>query len=245
VLASQTGSPRIGSLAFNREGGCVESVQMRAGSNYVQATDFPFGDWACIQAKFSNIGTTSTRLEKWINGEKVFDVTFNGTYMRNSTGYSRFFWDSYANSGGCQSGGGPGINQISARGRDNFVITDGNPVSCAEIGSVGSISSCGVDSDLDGIGDSCDLCPQQPSTQQDTDGNGIGDECECGDQNQDGRVNVADLVAINMAIFDFVPQSPLCDTNNDGLCTITDIVGANMKIFGQPAYCSRYPPPGS
>ena len=57
-------------------------------------------------------------------------------------------------------------------------------------------------------------------------------------------MNVVDLVSINLAIFGAVQVSPLCDANNDGLCNVSDIVGANQKIFGQPAYCSRYPPPG-
>jgi hypothetical protein len=56
-------------------------------------------------------------------------------------------------------------------------------------------------------------------------------------------VNVVDIVSINLATFGAVQVSPLCDTNFDSLCNISDIVGANRKIFGQPAYCSRYPPP--
>jgi hypothetical protein len=100
------------------------------------------------------------------------------------------------------------------------------------------------DADLDGLGEPCDLCPVYPTTNNaDFDRNGIGDECECGDQSRDGNVNVADLLAINVAIFGKGLVSPLCDTNFDGRCNVSDIVGANRKIFGHPAYCSRYPPP--
>jgi len=67
--------------------------------------------------------------------------------------------------------------------------------------------------------------------------------CECGDQNGDGRVSVADLVAINEAIFRPQRATPLCDTNADDLCDVRDILGANRKIFGKPAYCSRWPAP--
>jgi hypothetical protein len=98
--------------------------------------------------------------------------------------------------------------------------------------------------DSDGVGDTCDLCPDYAASNADLDGNGIGDPCECGDQNGDGTVNVGDLVAINAAIFDPAKATSLCDTNNDQQCNVSDIVGANRKIFGRPAYCSRYPPPG-
>jgi hypothetical protein len=101
-----------------------------------------------------------------------------------------------------------------------------------------------ADLDLDWFGDACDLCPDYRSPNNaDFDDNGIGDVCECGDQTQDGVVNVVDIVSINLAIFGAVQVSPLCDTNNDGKCNVQDIVGANYKIFGRPAYCSRYPPP--
>ncbi len=99
------------------------------------------------------------------------------------------------------------------------------------------------DRDVDSIGDLCDPCPDHPSGGTDVDENGIGDECECGDQNEDGTVNVGDLLAINAVLFGQQPPSPLCDTNEDGLCNVADILGANAKIFGQPAYCSRWPAP--
>ena len=101
------------------------------------------------------------------------------------------------------------------------------------------------DADGDGVPDDRDDCPHAfDPDQADADKNGIGDACECGDQNGDGTVNVADLTAMNAAIFGLVPVSPLCDTNYDGLCNVRDIIGANLKIYGKPAYCRAYPPPG-
>jgi hypothetical protein len=101
-----------------------------------------------------------------------------------------------------------------------------------------------ADTDGDGVADPIDVCPAFPNPDQsDRDGNGIGDVCECGDQNGDARVDVQDLIAINIAIFNPQLATPLCDTNADGLCNVRDIVGANLKIYGTPAYCSRYPPP--
>jgi hypothetical protein len=100
------------------------------------------------------------------------------------------------------------------------------------------------DADGDGVGDLLDNCSRYFNPEQkDVDGNGIGDVCECGDQNGDGTVNVQDLIAINRSLFSLAPPSPLCDTNYDDLCNVQDIIAANRKIYGQPAYCSRYPPP--
>lgn len=107
-----------------------------------------------------------------------------------------------------------------------------------------AILTCPNDNDCDAVSNAGDNCPVlRTSNISDADGNGIGNECECGDQNRDGRVNVSDLVAINRAIFIPSQVTPLCDTNNDDLCDVRDIIGANLKILGQPAYCSRYPPP--
>ncbi len=100
-----------------------------------------------------------------------------------------------------------------------------------------------TDRDADLLGDACDLCPDFASSNQDTDANGIGDECECGDQTGDGRVDVADILAINAVILGQAPAGPLCDANDDGLCNIADILGANAKIFGAPAFCARHPAP--
>jgi hypothetical protein len=104
-----------------------------------------------------------------------------------------------------------------------------------------------ADRDGDGIPDAADNCPFTANpTQANANGNGRGNACECGDQNGDGTVDVRDLVAINLAIFNPTQRTPLCDTNNDGLCTVTDIVGANQEIFspGSTSICAAQPVPG-
>jgi cysteine-rich repeat protein len=58
-----------------------------------------------------------------------------------------------------------------------------------------------------------------------------GDECECGDQNLDGHVDVTDLPAINIAIFNPPLAQEICDTNLDDLCNVSDILGASTEIF--------------
>ncbi len=102
----------------------------------------------------------------------------------------------------------------------------------------------GGDTDLDGQCGDVDNCPIVVNPrQEDTDASGIGNHCECGDQSGDGRVNVADILAINEVIFERQAASALCDTNDDGLCNVADILGVNAKIFGADAYCARYPGP--
>jgi hypothetical protein len=86
------------------------------------------------------------------------------------------------------------------------------------------------DVDADGVSDDADDCPCYASSDQaDTDGNGRGDVCEWGDQNGDGRVDVRDLIAINIASFNPQSASPLCDANGDGPCNVSDIVAANPE----------------
>jgi hypothetical protein len=97
-----------------------------------------------------------------------------------------------------------------------------------------------LDNDCNGVADHADGCPflAEWDQAQDTDGDcagGVGgacrlDECECGDQSGDGRVNVADIVAINNAIFAGVNRR-LCDANSDLNCNVSDIVSANREVF--------------
>jgi hypothetical protein len=103
------------------------------------------------------------------------------------------------------------------------------------------------DSDGDAIPDVSDNCPFSPNpTQADADVSGRGDACECGDQNGDGRLSVADLVAINVATFNPSQVTALCDANRDGLCNVSDIVALNGELFspGNTSTCAHQPLPG-
>jgi cysteine-rich repeat protein/YVTN family beta-propeller protein len=110
-----------------------------------------------------------------------------------------------------------------------------------------SVCAPGTDEDGDGFPDATDNCPHWPQLDQaDTDGDGRGDACECTDQNADGRNTVADLIAINQAIFNPLLVTPLCDGNNDGRCNVADIIAANLEIYSpnNTSTCSRQPTPG-
>jgi cysteine-rich repeat protein len=133
-----------------------------------------------------------------------------------------------------------------------------------------SVANYGIDhrwdDNCDGQADFQDLCPFLTEWDQDADGNGDcadglggdcrGNECECGDLTGgpanppgtpfiigDGRVNVADLVAINIAIFnpnDGTKRATLADTNNDVAVNVSDIVGANLEIFRPDSSVCRH-----
>jgi hypothetical protein len=103
------------------------------------------------------------------------------------------------------------------------------------------------DSDADGLSEGSDPCPFWAQTSSaDADADGRGDECECGDQNGDGINTVADVVAINQAIFNPALVTPLCDANGDSLCNVTDIVAVNADLFSPTSdtTCARQPVPG-
>jgi hypothetical protein len=130
-----------------------------------------------------------------------------------------------------------------------LALGTGTPVTPQGLPAAGpTITVTGApDRDGDGIPDASDNCPWFANPNQlDTAGTGRGNACRCGDQNGDGRVNVLDLIAINVAIFNPLQITALCDGNNDGLCNVNDIVAANVEVFspGHTATCSRQPVPG-
>jgi hypothetical protein len=99
--------------------------------------------------------------------------------------------------------------------------------------------------DLDGIAPAQDNCPYQSNAEQlDTDQDGRGNACECGDQSGDGLNTVTDLVAINLAIFNPLLVTPLCDANGDGQCNVADIVAVNIGILAPgSSVCAAQPFP--
>jgi hypothetical protein len=132
-------------------------------------------------------------------------------------------------------------------GPDPTVSTEA-PAILAEYGLDNIRAEAAVaDRDGDGVPDASDNCPFLANpAQTDTNANRRGNACECGDQNGDGRVDVLDLVAINVAIFNPSLRTPLCDANNDDNCSVNDIVAANLEIFspGSTSTCAAQPVPG-
>jgi hypothetical protein len=157
--------------------------------------------------------------------------------------------------------------------RSYAVDKDPGP-SCALQGFGGSIRP---DDDCDGADDQVpDLCPHYSELDPFADANadGRGDECECGDAaplatrrdgsavgRGNGRLDVADLVAINQLIFSAPSSSawdlvnPRCDADApDPLpagyreaCNVSDLVATNAEIFspGPTARCPRASAPAA
>jgi hypothetical protein len=124
----------------------------------------------------------------------------------------------------------------------NLVAVSGTPT---QLGAVCGTGTADADCDLlQGAADNCPFYAQTSSTDTDTDGR--GNECECTDQNGDGRNDVLDLIAINLAIFNPSQATPLCDGNNDGLCDVNDMIAANIEIYSptSTSTCARQPTPG-
>jgi hypothetical protein len=113
------------------------------------------------------------------------------------------------------------------------------------------------DVDCDGNPDVAqDLCPHYSEVDPFANGNGDnrGNECQCGDANRSGSVTVADIVQVNVQIFN-PPASgtpaegiadlsaPLSDVNDDNTVNVSDIVGVNLEIFspGNTSRCGRSP----
>jgi hypothetical protein len=128
-----------------------------------------------------------------------------------------------------------------------FFVAEGFEVSFNLYWGLGAASTAGGDdADGDGVLDAQDNCPLFANPgQAGGDAGGRGAACLCGDQNGDGTVDIADILAANGAIFNPALATPLCDANDDGACDVSDILGINAEIFSpeESAVCSEQPCP--
>lgn len=117
-----------------------------SASVYNRATDWPYGTWACPQAQFSGVSSTTTHIEAWFTGpagvrKKVLDIsgydTHHSYYL--ASGLNRYVFNNYANANssavcGADCGHGP-----TARYEDNIHLTaSATAPTCASIGYAAS-----------------------------------------------------------------------------------------------------------
>lgn len=101
-----------------------------------------------------------------------------------------------------------------------------------------------IDTDNDGVGDACDICPGFDDN-IDSDGDGIPDGCDtgccdtAGDADNNGSVNIADVTFLIARIFAGGPAPPCddeADANGDNKVNIADVTYLIARIFaGGPA----------
>jgi hypothetical protein len=93
-----------------------------------------------------------------------------------------------------------------------------------------------ADADGDGVGNVCDNCVHAANPgQEDTGGtgpgsppDGLGDACQCGDPTGDGRITLADAVAVRRSLLQpptaILAKPELCDVGGTPGCTLADSV---------------------
>ena len=91
-----------------------------------------------------------------------------------------------------------------------------------------------IDTDGDYWGDFCDNCPEDFNPEQDDDDNdGIGNACDAnGDVNEDGLVDVVDIVMLVDIILNNLDYNFNGDLNSDGIIDVVDIVATIGLILG-------------
>lgn len=124
--------------------GCSNSnggTSIYRGHSFTQSGDFPYGKWGCIQLKVvlgSPSGSYKLKLnapstEAWSDDTStVISANLNTQSIINDQTFSSFVWNAYANAN--QGFGETPTTAVIRRWTDNFVVHNGDPVSCGEIG---------------------------------------------------------------------------------------------------------------
>ena len=123
----------VGEAACNDNDGLGTLVISANTDEYVQATDWPHGTWACHRAYQTGMAT-STTIRIWHNEVLVFEITGMDSSQRLHQGYGRFVWNAFANHNDTGQHGPPYAIEQVYRYEDNVHIREGVPVSCAQIG---------------------------------------------------------------------------------------------------------------
>jgi len=106
----------------------------------------------------------------------------------------------------------------------------------------GSVTAPAGDFDFDGVEDALDDCPVEANSAQTDSGglastspDGIGDVCQCGDVNDDGRVDEADLNALRdhlAGVTVSLPAPQKCDVGGGPACDLLNYVRLRRALAG-------------
>lgn len=119
------------------------TIQFRGDTSYQFPRDWPLGTWACVRMEMDLSTITNVKFKQWIlssvltSETLVTDISgwdFTGTSLTG--GYKGIKWNAYSNAN--QGLGGTPTNATTFRYEDNMIVTNGTPVSCAQIGFSGS-----------------------------------------------------------------------------------------------------------
>lgn len=106
---------------------------------YTWSNNFDMSEWHCVRAHAQGygraFGSGGFDFKLWHDGVLIIDLAnFDGTMLRNSVNNMK--WNNFANTnqGLSECNGGEVTTKTIYRYEDNFHFTEGEPVSCAQIG---------------------------------------------------------------------------------------------------------------
>ena len=138
----QSGQSLVAGITAGKETGQLVAGTIKCDSRfrwtadpraYNQSTDWPLGTWGCMKTRVTNLDTDNVCITQWFNDKVVVDFCgLDGTGLSTQEGVTGMSWNAYSNAWQVEPIGHR-ITETSYRYEDNWVITDGEPVSCEAV----------------------------------------------------------------------------------------------------------------
>jgi hypothetical protein len=104
---------------------------------YSMSRDWPLGTWGCVQGHFQNLNSTNFSVKIWMNNLLVVDFDgFDDRGLKTKDGIGTYAFNGYSNAN--QGSGHIATTSVAYRYEDNIHVRAGAPVSCAQIGFLGT-----------------------------------------------------------------------------------------------------------